>query len=140
LSVTKPDPYLAIVDDEGPVCTALGRVLRLAGYDVAAFASGAEFLDSLGARRPDCVILDVHMPLLSGFDVQSKLRAARIDLRVIFITAIDACGLEREALDAGGHSLLLKPFSDDDLLAAVDAALYTSDASRRAGDTCRPRD
>jgi CheY-like chemotaxis protein len=70
--------YVAVVDDEAPVRTALGRLLRLADYEVAAFACGEEFLESLAARRPDCVVLDVHMPRLTGFDVQAKMRAASV--------------------------------------------------------------
>jgi FixJ family two-component response regulator len=123
--------YVAVVDDERQGRTALNRLLRLANYDTAVFASGEAFLDSIGARRPDCVVLDVHMPGLSGFDVQARLESAQVDVAVIFITASDAPDLERIALAAGGVRLLRKPFSNDDLLAAVDAALRSksSDAS-----------
>jgi FixJ family two-component response regulator len=116
-----------VVDDEAPVRTALGRLLSLADYDVAAFASGEEFLASLEARRPDCVVLDVKMPGLSGFEVQSRLKATHIDVPVVFITASDDLELDRQALEAGGHRLLRKPFSNDELLAAVGAALGQRD-------------
>ena len=112
-----------MVDDEVPVRTALGRLLRLADYDVAAFGSGEEFLTSLVARRPDCVILDVHMPGLDGFDVQTRLRAADIDVPVVFITASDDISLSQTVLKAGGVKLLRKPFSNDALLEAIRAAL-----------------
>jgi len=69
--VTKSGPHIAVVDDEASVRTALGRLLRLADYQVTAFASGEDFLASLATRLPDCAILDVHMPGLSGFDVQT---------------------------------------------------------------------
>ena len=101
----------------------LCRVLRLADYQVTAFASGEEFLDSLTARLPACAILDVHMPGLSGLDVQSRMRAAHIEVPVVFITASDDLALDRLALEAGGACLLRKPFSSDELLAAIDAAL-----------------
>lgn len=101
----------------------LGRLLRLAEYQVAAFACGEEFLSSLAAWRPDCVILDVHMPGLSGFEVQSRLRAAHIDVPVVFITASDDLALAQNVLAAGGAELLRKPFSNDALLLAVGAAL-----------------
>jgi FixJ family two-component response regulator len=121
--VTRTDPCIAVVDDEAPVRTALGRLLRLADYEVAAFASGEEFLASLTTRRPDCAILDVHMPGASGFDVKAQLRAAHADVPVVFITASDDLALEQKALEAGGITLLRKPFSNDALLEAVGAAL-----------------
>jgi FixJ family two-component response regulator len=112
-----------VVDDEAPGRTALRRLLRLTEYDVAEFASGEAFLASLEARHPDCVVLDIHMPGLSGFDVQARLQAMHADVPVIFITASDDPDLDRLAREAGGRRLLRKPFSNDDLLATVGAAL-----------------
>ena len=122
-TVASNNPVIAVVDDESPVRTMLCRVLRLADYQVTAFASGEEFLDSLTARLPACAILDVHMPGLSGLDVQSRMRAAHIEVPVVFITASDDLALDRLALEVGGACLLRKPFSSDELLAAIDAAL-----------------
>jgi len=103
----------------------LGRVLRLADYRVAVFKSGAEFLDSLATGVPACVILDVHMPGLSGFEVQSKLLASHTAVPVIFITASDDPALDKTALEAKGRALLRKPFSSDQLLGALAAAVPT---------------
>lgn len=116
-------PLVAVVDDESGVRTMLRRVLRQADYEVAAFASGEDFLDSLALRVPACVILDVHMPRLSGFDVKSRLRAMGCDVPAIFITASDDRTLDRSVLDAGGVLLLRKPFPSERLLEAVNAAL-----------------
>jgi FixJ family two-component response regulator len=124
-------PYVAVVDDELPVRTALGRLLRLSDFDVASIASGDEFLAALDARRPDCVVLDIHMPGLSGVDVQARLRAAHIDVPVVFITAGDEFDLGRQTLEAGGAQLLRKPFSNDALLAAIRAALGNQRQSAR---------
>ena len=121
--MTKPGPLIAVVDDEASVRTALGRLLRLADYKVADFGSGEDFLAWLATHRPDCVILDVHMPGLSGFDVQARLRAARSDVPVVFITASDELALDQKVLATGAATLLRKPFSNDALLAAVGAAL-----------------
>ena len=121
--MTKPGPLIAVVDDEASVRTALGRLLRLADYKVADFGSGEDFLAWLATHRPDCVILDVHMPGLSGFDVQAKLCAAKSDVPVVFITASDDIALDQKVLAAGGATLLRKPFSNDALLAALGAAL-----------------
>ena len=121
--MTNAGPLIAVVDDEASVRTALGRLLRLADYKVAAFGSGEDFLASLATHRPACAILDVHMPGLSGFDVQARLRGARSDIPVVFITASDDLALDEKVAAAGGAKLLRKPFPNDALLAAVGAAL-----------------
>ena len=115
---------IAVVDDEAPVRTALRRLLRLADYNVSVFASGEEFLASLASSRPACALLDVHMPGLTGFDVLQRMRAAHIDIPVVFITASDATEVDLTASQSGA-ALLRKPFSNDVLLAAVEAALQT---------------
>jgi FixJ family two-component response regulator len=116
---------LALVDDEASVRKALGRLLRLAGYEVLAFASGEALLESLLARVPDCVLLDVHMPGLSGLQVQAQLRGSGVYLPVLFITASNDAELDRDALAAGGLGILHKPFSGTELLEAVASALRT---------------
>ena len=116
-------PSIAVVDDEASVRTALGRLLRLADYEVRGFASGEEFIDSLATHRPSCAILDIHMPAMSGFDVQARLRAMRIDLPVVFITASDDASLSQKVVAEGGIRLLRKPFSNAELLEAIEVAL-----------------
>jgi FixJ family two-component response regulator len=115
---------VAIVDDEKPVCVALGRVLRVANYVVDAFGSGEEFLASIDRQRPACAILDVHLPGISGLEVQERLRAAHRQIPVVFITASDDQSLTDAAGAAGGVRLLRKPFSSDQLLEAVGIALH----------------
>src|SRR5450755_4600655 len=75
--------------DDASVRRALGRLLRLADYDVVGFASGSDFLASFDLRRRDCAVLNVNMPGLSGLEVQSQLRATRMNVPVVFITASD---------------------------------------------------
>jgi FixJ family two-component response regulator len=118
------DPILvAIVDDEAAVRGALGRLLRLAGYQVVGFESGENFLASLPLRVPACALLDVNMPGLSGLQVQARLLADRVALPVVFITANDDPAVDRLALEAGGLGVLHKPFGNDVLLAAIQSAL-----------------
>jgi FixJ family two-component response regulator len=112
-----------VIDDEVQVRTALGRLLRLADYEVVAFGCGEEFLASLTTRRPDCAVVDVHMPGLSGFDVKARMCAAHIEIPVVFITASDDLALDETVREAGGVRLLRKPFSNDALLDAVGTAL-----------------
>jgi len=121
--VTSEGSYVAVIDDEASVRTALGRLLRLANYDVAAFASGEAFLASLATRRPDCAIVDIHMDGLSGFETKAQLTATYCDVPVVFITASDDAALDRSVAEAGGVRLLRKPFSSDALVEAVGAAL-----------------
>lgn len=101
----------------------LQRALRLAGYEVATFASGKAFLDSLPGRLPACAILDVHMPGLSGFDVELRMRAANVRVPFIMITGSDDAALDRLAVGAGAVRLMRKPFSTDALLDTVREAL-----------------
>jgi FixJ family two-component response regulator len=126
-------PLIAVVDDETPVRTMLRRVLRLADYEVATFASGEEFLASLAAGPPACAVVDIHMPGLSGLDVELRMRAQNCRVPMVLITASDDPALDRSAAAAGAICLLRKPFSTDALLAAVHRALGESatDASTR---------
>jgi FixJ family two-component response regulator len=114
---------IAVVDDELPVRTMLLRALRLAEYDVVAFASGSEFLDSLIARQPACAIVDVRMPGLSGLEVARQVRARDCPVPLIMITASDDTDMESAATAAGARCLLRKPFSTDALLVAVHDAV-----------------
>jgi len=136
--VTLAHSCIAVVDDEASVRTAIGRLLRLADYVVLAFASGEEFLDSLSARRPACVVLDVHMPGLSGLDVVCRLRQQHCNLPVIFITASDDLTLNAKTAAAGGVRLLRKPFSNVDLLDAVRVAIASDRCDGAASGAREP--
>jgi len=115
---------IAIVDDDASVCRALKRLVRSFGYASEAFSRGEEFLErlaSLQSFRPDCVVLDMHMPGLSGLEVQQRL--AHTALPVIFITAHDEPGLREKVMAAGAVELLRKPFTDEIFLETLRAAL-----------------
>jgi FixJ family two-component response regulator len=114
---------IAIVDDEAPVRKALGRLLRAAGFGVATFASGDEFLDSLQASQPDCAILDLHLPGRSGLEVQRHLTQAKIPTPCIIITGKDEPGRSEQALASGAAAYLTKPLDEGQLLAAIKSAV-----------------
>ena len=116
-------PLIAVVDDEAPVRTMLGRLLRLDGYRVVSFSSGEDFLAALAQHAPRCVLLDIHMPDLSGFEVQARLRTLKADIPVVFITASDDPDLSRKVDEVHGVALLRKPFSSRELSDAIRAAL-----------------
>ncbi|MEJ8852876.1 response regulator transcription factor [Variovorax rhizosphaerae] len=121
------------MDDELPVRVMLGRLLRLAKYRVREYASGEEFLGSLSAHLPLCAIVDVHLPTLSGFEVQSCIHAANLQVPVVFITGSDDAALERAAHEAGVRNLLRKPFSSDELLEAIGGAIGSFGRTRMGG-------
>jgi len=120
--VTPTRPYIALVDDEAPVCVALSRLLRLGGYEPGAFSSGEAFLESLQIRRPAGLILDVQLPGMSGFEVRTRLREAGENIPIVFITASENVGLSSVRAETGVR-LLRKPFSNATLLDAIGAAL-----------------
>ena len=117
-------PVIAIVDDDASVRRALQRLVEAAGYAVQAFASAREFLDWLPQGRAACLVLDIHMDGMSGFDLQQRLAVP-----VIFITAHDdALTLERiKRAGAAGH--LQKPIDEQAVLNAIRRAVDGMDQS-----------
>ncbi len=116
-------PLLAVVDDDADVRVALTRLVSSAGFAVETFASGAEFLRSIGDHEPDCVVLDLHMPEMSGFDVQCALAGAHAAVPVVVITGHDTPESRTRAAQMGAKAYLCKPVNDETLLAAIDTAL-----------------
>ena len=116
-------PLIVIVDDEECVRRALNRLLRAAGFRVQSFDSGAQFIESLGIVHPACVVLDLHMPGMSGFDVQLRLKDAGIPLPVVVITGHDTDESQQRALHGGAVAYLRKPVDDQALLSAIAAAV-----------------
>ena len=111
----KAKPLIAIVDDDESVCRALRRLVRSLDMDAQTFSSGQAFLELLEALpsfRPDCVVLDIQMPGVNGFDVHNQIRTIRAGLPVIFITAFDEDGARARALTGGAVAYLRKPFND----------------------------
>jgi FixJ family two-component response regulator len=121
--VSKIMPMIAVVDDEECVRIALRRLLRSVSLDVETFPSGVEFLESLKTHRPDCVILDLHMPIVSGVVVQERLKEAGIRLPIVVITGQDAAESRVHALAAGASDYLQKPVDDQTLLDAITTAI-----------------
>ena len=120
-------PFVAIVDDDASVGRSTKRLLRSFGIDAQAFTSSEDFVQLVGSMpsyHPGCVILDVHMPGLSGLEVQRRLAGDR--LPVIFISAHDEPEVREQALAAGAIAFLRKPFRDDVFIQAVREALRRS--------------
>ena len=120
--MTKPHLLIAVVDDKEPVRKALMRLMRSAGMRVEMFGSGAEFLKSLETRLPDCVVLDLYMPRMDGFDVQAHLARKCAALPVIIVTGHDFPKAHERAMAGGASAFLRKPVHDRTLLDAISAA------------------
>jgi FixJ family two-component response regulator len=120
--VIKSCPHIAVVDDEEPVRKALMRLMRSAGLGVETFGSGAEFLKSLDTRRPDCVVLDLHMPDMNGFTVQAHLARKCASLPVIILTGHVFPNARERVTGGGASAFLRKPVHDSTLLDAISAA------------------
>jgi FixJ family two-component response regulator len=116
-------PLIAVVDDEAPVGKALKRLLRLAGLSVETFASGAAFLSSLQDHPADCVVLDLHMPQMDGFEVQRRLAQTGARVPVIAITGRDSAQARERALAGGATAYLAKPVDGQALLNAIAVAI-----------------
>lgn len=116
-------PLVYVVEDDASVMKGLARLLRAWSYDVRLCASAQEFLDGPGAREADCLVLDVHMPGLSGLDLQQELQHRGATVPVVFVTGHGDASAQVNALGHGAVAFLKKPFTDQELLAAVARAL-----------------
>jgi FixJ family two-component response regulator len=117
-------PLICVVDDDQSVRESLARLIRSVGFGVQVFGSAEAFLNARMDCEPDCLILDIRMPGMTGLELQRALSTSDRDLQVIFITAH---GCDREvrarALGAGAVDYLLKPLREEEVLTAIDAAL-----------------
>ena len=114
---------IAIVDDEELVRTSLQRLLKMAGFTVAAFTSAEEFLKSGRLQEVRCLIADIRMPGMSGLDLQSELNAGEYQIPIIFITAHGDEKMRIRAMRDGAVAFLAKPFDNAVLLDRVRACL-----------------
>jgi DNA-binding response OmpR family regulator len=130
--VSEPRKVL-IVDDEPNIVTALEFLLRRSGYDVRLAANGVEALEQVDAYKPDVVLLDVMMPLKSGYEVCQRMRE-RPDLAHIRIVMLSAKGSEAEinkGLSLGADLYITKPFSTQELVATIDRLFEQGAAPRQ---------
>ena len=115
---------ISIVDDNDSVRESLQRLMRCVGFAVNVFASAEEFLDSDRLRNTDCLILDVRLPGMEwSTRLQRHLAASHSEIPIIFITSYEDDEVRARALNGGAVAYFLKPFNDEDLLNAIDAAL-----------------
>jgi two-component system response regulator FixJ len=118
----KEAKLIYVVDDDEAVRDSLALLLESAGHVVEAFETAAEALMKCEALRPFCVITDVRMPEMDGLEFQEKLSGKRIDVPVIVMTGHADVPLAVRAMKAGAVDFIEKPFSDDTILASIEAA------------------
>lgn len=127
--VPRGRPLIAVVDDDESIRNALRRLIRAAGFEVETFASGGEFLSSVEGHASDCVVLDLHMPGMSGFELQIRLKQTRSLVPVVVITGDDTPAARNRVLSAGASAILRKPVDDEVLLDAIASAIASAKGS-----------
>ena len=114
---------VAIVDDEKAVCRAIGRLVMSAGFEPQIFSSAEEFLRSCHEHRPDCLILDLRLPGMSGLELQQQLATSPCRTPIVFVSAHDDPPSREQALRGGAFAFLSKPFNDTVLLETIHSAM-----------------
>jgi len=127
--MTAGRPVVFVVDDDARVRDALFSLLSSAGLDVAVFASATEFLRADKPDAPACLVLDLELPDIHGLELQKEL-VEREAPPILFITGHGDVPSSVRAMKAGAVEFLSKPFSDDELLRAIDVAIELDRAAR----------
>jgi FixJ family two-component response regulator len=121
--VTNKRSLVTVVDDDESIRESLPDLLREFGFEAQAFASAQEFLTSDYVDQTRCLILDIAMPGMTGPDLQRELTLRRQEIPIVFITAHRSENIRPRVLERGAVDCLFKPFSDADLLQALNTAL-----------------
>jgi FixJ family two-component response regulator len=116
-------PLICIVDDDESLVEATVSLFESVGYISEGFHSAEDFLKSPQLPNTDCLILDIRMPSMNGFELQRRLVAGNHRIPIILVTSYDTDDATTQAGEAGAVAFLCKPFSQDSLLQAVRSAL-----------------
>jgi FixJ family two-component response regulator len=118
-----PAPRLAVLDDEPRFRQALGRLLRSHGFEVVPFEQAAALLEAVARQRFDCLLLDLHMPEMTGFNVLAALAERGPDLPVLVITGKGSPDSRQRVQALGAAGYLEKPIDERTLLEAIQSAM-----------------
>jgi DNA-binding NtrC family response regulator len=127
----EPVPQVYVVDDDISVREALSSLIRSAGLSVRTFASASESLGGLKRERPGCLVLDIQLPDINGFELQQRLATDDIQIPIIFLTGHGDIPMSVRAIKAGAVEFLTKPFDDEYLLETIRTAIARG--SKREG-------
>jgi FixJ family two-component response regulator len=119
-----------VIDDDQSVLRAIVLLLRSAGFDARAFSSGAEFLAQSRVSENDCIILDLNMPGINGFELMAKMAAQGINARIIIITAYDDAENRERAQKLKAAAFLTKPVDDQALIDTIKWTAHTGKAGK----------
>ena len=114
---------ISIIDDDASVRRATARLVRSLGYRAEVFASAEEYLQSGRVSDSSCLITDLHMPGMSGADLQDRLNAQGHRIPIVFMTAYFEERTRARVLEAGAYGYLRKPFDDASLIKHLEMAL-----------------
>ena len=117
--MSQTQPVVAIVDDDVSIQRALGRLLYTVGWHAVTFSSAEAFLQTGMQASPDCLVLDVWLPGMTGVELLEHLAKMGSTLPVIIITGRDDLQMRMRAVQAGAVAYLLKPLDGQDLLQAL---------------------
>jgi FixJ family two-component response regulator len=126
----KEQPIAYVIDDDESVRRGVADLLRSVGYEVEAFGSAQDFLDSARPDAPGCIVLDVRLPGPSGLEFQRTLINSNVQLPIIFISGHGDIPMSVRAIKAGAVGFLTKPLHEQELLDAVQAAVEHDRAGR----------
>ena len=112
---------ISVLDNEPQFCKALARLLETYDFEVSTFTRGEEFLEACALRLPDCLLLDLDMPCLNGFEVLKRIAVKHVP--VLVITGRDQPGIAQHVQALGASDYLLKPVDETRLLDAIRAAI-----------------
>jgi DNA-binding NtrC family response regulator len=124
-----------VVDDDVSVREAVGSLIRSAGLRVRTFASAQEMLASLRMELPSCLVLDIQLPDINGFELQQELATKDIQIPIIFLTGHGDIPMSVRAIKAGALEFLTKPFDDEYLLEAIRSAIARDNKNERSRGT-----
>lgn len=127
-----PLPVIYVVDDDDGVRSSLRWLVESVGYQVQVFRNGREFLDTYDPNQPGCMLLDVRMPVMGGFDLLEKLQERGEELPVLFLTGHGTIPMSVEALKQGAFDFIEKPFNDQDLIDRIQLAANQAIAAYKA--------
>jgi FixJ family two-component response regulator len=115
-------PEIAVIDDDESFRVAIVESLSSLGYESSGYASAEEYIGAVATTSFACVVTDIHMPGMSGFELMKWLASQQVDSPVIMITARSDPHLETRAVSAGAVCLLRKPFEIDNLIECIERA------------------
>ena len=117
--MAQASPWIAIVDDDPSVLKALARLLTARAFQIRTYTSAREFLRTLPDGLPECLIVDLQMPDMTGLELQRHLTRTGVRIPTIVITAHNEAGARERCESAGASAFLSKPLQDTLLLAAI---------------------